>query len=100
MEESTAATGELGGGEQLAPTVDGSTMVGAARSSAANAGDANAAPESGVVKPVMLEEQTAPPEASQSVVGPAVRQQNPLVVPPAMAEGDGAEEIECEESRP
>ena len=76
-EESAAATGELGGGEQLAPMVDESATVPgapaeAAGSSTANAGDVDATPESGTARPITPEEQMAPPEASQSVVGPAV----------------------------
>ena len=68
-EESAAATGELGGGEQLAPTADKSvTMPGAtaktAGSSAVNAGDVGAMSESGAAKPMVPEEQTMPPEAS------------------------------------
>ena len=64
-EESTSATGELGGGKQLASTVDGSVMVPRATTeatgpSAVNAGDANAAPESRAAKPIMPEEQTPP----------------------------------------
>ena len=56
-EESTAAAGEFDGGEHLAPTADGSaTMPGAtvetAGSSAVNAGDAGATPESRAAKPV------------------------------------------------
>ena len=104
-EESAAAAIELGDGEQLALTADGSAMVPRATaetvgSSAANAGDVGATPESGTTKPVTPEEQTAPPEASQGVVGPAVRPRNPPVVPPAAEEEDEVEEIEREESRP
>ena len=66
IEESTAATSELGGSEQLALTADGSAMVlgataEAAGSSTTNAGDADAAPESGAAKLVVPEEQTTPP---------------------------------------
>ena len=76
-EESAAAASGLGSGEQLAPTMDGSTMIpGAtaetARSSAASVGDVGATPESGAAKPMVPEEQPAPPEASQGMVGPAV----------------------------
>ena len=89
-EESAAATGELGGGEQLVSTVDESAtvpgaMAKAAGSSAANAGDVDAAPESRAARPVTPEEQMVPPEASQSVVRPAVRPRNP----PGGASGRG-----------
>ena len=105
VEESTAAAGGLGGGEQLVPTADKSVTVpgGTAEivgSSAANAGDAGAAPESRAAKPVAPEEQTVPSEASQGMVGPAVRPRSPLVVPPAAVEEDEVEEIERDEPRP
>ena len=89
----------------MAPTVDGSaTMPGAtaetAGSSAVNAGDASATPESRAAKPVAPKEQMARPETSQGVVEPAVRPRRPPMVPLAMAEEDEVEEIEREESRP
>ena len=61
VEESTAAADVLGGGEWLSPTADGSTaMPGATEettgSSEADAGVADAAPESGVGKSVGAEE--------------------------------------------
>ena len=69
MEESTATTGELGGSEQLAPTVDESATVPRATakatgSSATNARDVDAAPKSRAVRQITPEEQTTPPEAS------------------------------------
>ena len=104
-EESAAATGELGGGKELAPMVDGSATVPgaiaeAAGSSRAKARVADTAPESGVKKPVMLEQQTALPKASEGMVRHAIRPSSPLVVLPAAKEEDEVEEIECEESRP
>ena len=56
-EESTATTGRLGGGKQLAPMADGSKMMPGATaeivgSSAANAGEVGATPVAGVEKPV------------------------------------------------
>ena len=69
-------------------------------SSAANAGDADAAPESGAAKPVAPEEQTTPPLVLQGVVKPAVRPWSPPMVPLATEEEDEVEEIEREESRP
>ena len=69
VKESATAPVELGDGEQLAPTADGSTAMRGATvettgSSAANAGDASVAPESRAVKPVVPEEQPVPPEAT------------------------------------
>ena len=89
----------------MEPMVDESVMVPRAMakvagSSAANAGDVDAAPESGAARPDMPEEHMAPPKASQSVVRPAARPRNPPVVPPAAEEEDEVEEIEREESRP
>ena len=75
------------------PAVVLGAMVGAARSSDADAGVADAAPESGAEKPVVPEEQTTLPEALEGVVGHAVRPSSPLVVPPA-TDGDEVEEIE------
>ena len=57
--------------------MDGSTVVseatvgtiGSSRAEDRVAGDA---PESGATKPVVAEEQTAPPEASSGMVGPTV----------------------------
>ena len=63
-------------------------------SSAMNAGDADAAPESRAAKPVAAEEQTVPLEASPGMVEPAVRPRRPPMVPRATAEEDEVEEIE------
>ena len=75
-------------------------MVGTAVSSGEEAGVAGDAPESGAVKLVAPEEQTAPPKVSQGMVGPIVRPRSPLVVPRATAEEDELEEIERAEPRP
>ena len=104
-EESAVAAGRLGGGEQLVPTADKSAtipkaMVGTVKSSGVEAGVAGDVPESGAAQLVALEEQTAPPEVSQGVVGHALRPWSSPVVPPAVAEEDEVEEIEHEESRP
>ena len=104
-EDSTTAADELGGNKRLASTADGLATVPrataeAARSSGADAGVADAAPEARAKKPIVLEEQTMFPEASTGVVGHAVWPQSPPVVPPATVEEDEVEEIECEESRP
>jgi len=68
-EESTAAAGELGDDERVVLTTDGSAVVpeatvGTADSLGAEAGVADDAPESRVVKPVVPEGQMALPEAS------------------------------------
>jgi len=75
-------------------------MVENAGSSAMNAGDAGATPESKAARLVAPKEQATPPRALQGVVGHAVRPPSPLVVPPAVEEEDEVEEIEREESRP
>ena len=64
---STTAADELGGGERLATTMDGSAaaneeMAVATGSSEAEAGVTDATPESTTGKPVVLEEQMALPE--------------------------------------
>ena len=66
VEESTAVTDGLGGGERLATSVDKLAVtpgvtVGAAGSSEAEAGVADAVPESAANKPVMPEEQMSLP---------------------------------------
>ena len=68
-EESPAAAGRLGGGEQLALAVDESATIpkataGTVGSSGAEVGIASDAPESRVVKPMVPEGQTSLPEAS------------------------------------
>ena len=98
-EESTAAAGGLGGSEQLAPAADKSATIPKAtartvRSSGAEVGVAGDTPESRAAKPVAAEEQTAPPEASPGMVGPAVRPWSPPMVPRATTEEDEVEEIE------
>ena len=103
--ESTATADGLGGGERLASTADGSAAaleatVGTAGSSGAKARVADVAPESRAERPAVPEEQTALPEASEGVVGHAIRPPSPQVVPPAVAEEDEVEEIERDEPRP
>ena len=70
--------------------------VGAAESSVAEARVVDAAPKPRAEMPVVLEEQTVLPEASEGMVGHAVRPPSPLVVPPAAEEEDKVEEIERE----
>ena len=48
----------------------------------------------------MSGEQSALPEASEGVVGHAIRPPNPEVVPPATVEEDEVEEIERDEPQP
>ena len=82
IEESTAAADVLGGGEQLAPTVDKSAavpgaMVEAAGSLGVEAGVSHTAPESGAEEPVVLGEQMPLPEVLEGVVGHVVRPPSP-----------------------
>ena len=99
VKKSTTATGGPGDGERSASTEDESATipeatVGTIEPSRAEAGVVGDAPESGSTEPVAPEELTAPPEASQGMVGPAVRPQSTPVVPPAAAEEeDMVEEI-------
>ena len=84
--------------------VDGlATMPGAtteaAGASEADAGVVDTASESRAENPVVAEEPTVLPEASEGMVGHAMRPPSPLVAPPAMKE-DEVEEIEHEETRP
>ena len=81
-EESTAAAGGLGDGEQLAPTADGSvTMPGEteqiAESSEVEVGATGIAPASRLGKLVVPKEQVALPEPSEGVVGHAIRSLSP-----------------------
>ena len=69
-------------------------MAGTIRSLGAKARVAGDTPESRAAKPVAAEEQTAPPEASPGMVGPAVRPQSPPILPRATVEEDEVEEIE------
>jgi len=83
--------------------VDGlATMPGAtteaAGASEADAGVVDTASESRAENPVVAEEPTVLPEASEGMVGHAVRPCSPMVVPPATEEEDKVEEIEREES--
>ena len=76
--ESTTATGELGDDERSASAVDGSAtipeaMTHTAGPSGAKARVASEATESWSARPLAPEELIVPPEASQGMVGPAVR---------------------------
>ena len=103
-EESTVTGGGLGSGKRLAPMADGLAAMPEATTEAAgalevDAGVADAMPESRAEKPVVPEEQTVLPEASEGMIGHAMWPPSPLVAPPAMKE-DEVEEIEHEETRP
>ena len=78
MEESTVAADGLGGGERLASTVDGSTtvpevMTKTTGSLGVEAGATDATPVFRTEGPAVPEEQVALPEASEGVVGHAIR---------------------------
>ena len=103
--EPITAVGGLGGGEQLPSMMNESATVpsvmgGTAASSGVETIVTSAAPESGAENLVVPKEQTALPEASEGMVGPAIRPPSLQVVPPAVAEEDEVEEIEREEPRP
>ena len=98
-EESTTAAGGLGDGEWSASAKDGSAttreaMAGTAKPSGFETGAAGIAPECGSTEPEVREELTAPLEATQGMVGPAVHPKSPPVAPPAaVEEEDVVEEI-------
>ena len=73
-------------------------MIEAAEASEADAGVADATPETGAEKPVVPEEPMVLPKASEGVVRHAMRPRSPLVVPLAAEEEAEVEEIEREES--
>ena len=58
------------------------------------------APEAEDATPSMAEEQPSPPAAMLGVVGAAIRQQSPPVVPQSTAEEDEVVEIERSEPKP
>ena len=104
-EVSSAPSAGLGDNERSASTEDGSVAapkaaMGTARSSRAEAGVPDVTPESGVQKPLVPEEQTTLPGASEGMVGHAIRPPSSQVVPPATVEEDEVEEIEHDEPRP
>ena len=98
-EKSTTVVGGLADEEISASAEDGSAIIGEAmtgtvRPSGAETGATSHAPEYEPTEAVAPKELTAPPEASQGMVGPAVRPQSPLVVPQAVVEEeDVVEEI-------
>ena len=85
------------GGERVGGDARGDS--GSRRVFGGDASVADVVPKSRAEKPEVLEEQAALPEALEGVVGHAVWQPSPQVVPPA-AEEDKVEEIEREESQP
>ena len=100
VEESTAAVVELGGGERLAPTAATipEATAGASKSSEADARIADAAAESRAEEPVAPEEQGAPLEMMEGMVGRVVQPPSPQVAPPTTKEEVEVEEIERDES--
>ena len=77
VEESATAAGGLADDERSASAEDGSVIIreataGTVGPSGAEAGATSDAPEYGSTEPVACEELTAPPEASQGMVGPTV----------------------------
>ena len=93
------AAGGLGDDERSASAEDGSTttreaMAGTAGPSGSKTRAAGIAPEHGSTEPEAREELTAPPEAAQGMVGPAIHPKSPSVVLPAtVEEEDVVEEI-------
>ena len=83
--EPNAAPGELGGGDRL---MENKSAAAPSVMSGPRAENLTAP-----------REQTALPDASESMVGPTIRPPSPWVVPPAIAEEDEVEEIEREEPR-
>ena len=79
-----------------APSATGGT----AGSSGVEAVVTSVTPKSRPENLAVPKEQTALPEVSKGMVGPAIWPLSPQVVPPAAAEEDEVEEIEREESRP
>ena len=102
MGEPIAAVRGLGGSEQLSSTANESVIA-----PSATAGTTGSSGVEAVVTGIMSrswaenlatpKDQTAPPEASEGMVGPAIRPPSPQVVPPAVAEDDEVEEIKHEE---
>ena len=80
--EPIGAVGGLGGGKQLLSTANESVtaplaMVGTVKSSGVEAVVTNIAQESGAENLAVPKEQTALPEASEGMVGPAIRPPSP-----------------------
>ena len=86
--EPNAAPGGLGSSERLSTTVNESATA------------PSATAESRAENPTVLREPTALPDASEGMVGAAIRPPSPQVVPPATTEEDEVEEIERDEPRP
>ena len=105
MGEPIAAIGGLGGGEQLVSTANESAtapsaMVGTVGSLGVEAVVTSVTPESGAKNLAVPKEQTALPEVSKGMVGPAIWPLSPQVVPPAAAEEDGVVVVERDEPQP
>ena len=89
--EPIAAPGGLGGSERLSMTANELAAAPSAPSTTAEFGAENLA---------VPREPTALPDASEGMVGPAIRPPSPQMVPLATVEEDEVEEIEHEEPRP
>ena len=72
-------------------------MVGTTGSSGVEATVTGIVRGSGVENLATPKDQTAPPEALEGMVGPAIQPPSPQAVPPAAVEDDEVEEIEREE---
>ena len=81
-------------------TIAPSATAGTVRSLGVEAVVTSVAPKSRAENLAVPKEQTALPEASEGMVGPAIRPPSPQVVPPAAVEEDEVEEIERDEPRP
>ena len=100
--EPIAAISGLGGSEQLLSTANESATApsattGTTGSSGVEAAVTDIALESREENLATPKDQTAPPEALEGMVGPAIQPPSPQAVPPAAVEDDEVEEIEREE---
>ena len=86
--ESIAAPGALGGSDRLSTTTNESAIA------------PSATAESGAENPAVLREPMALPDASEGMVGAAIRTPSPQVVPPATTEENEVEDIIRDEPRP
>ena len=105
VREPIAAVGGLGGDEHLTSTANELTIApsataGTAGSSGVDTLVTSVTPKSRAKNLAVPKEQTALLEASEGMVGPAIRPPSPQVVPLAAAEEDEVEEIEHDEPQP
>ena len=100
--EPITTVGRLGSDEQLSSTANESATApsataGTTGSSGVEAAVTDIALESREENLATPKDQTAPPEALEGMVGPAIQPPSPQAVPPAAVEDDEVEEIEREE---